>query len=464
MSVNTANGLTEITWSVVNQSIIDGYTIKRYIYNCSNYASNTFHTITEINNPNQFTYIDIFNDCPVQPTQRTEVYCLSAFNIEGVDTIRSLLSDAHKSIFLKIDYHYCNRANKLLWNNYIGWGNQFYKYEIFCNENDSGFFKIAEKSYDDTVFLHQNINLNSNYSYYIKAIRNDGIESYSNINQVFTSNIDVPEFLIPDSIITDISVNLWLATDINSETARYVCFKSELFDGNYDSIAGIDFNFEPQLFFSDGFDDKAYFYYITAVDYCGNEILRSDTVSNIFLNAQKTDEYQTLLNWTGVSGSQFQIFRSDNSSNIYSEIHNTEELNYVDNVNLLLYNQFNNSTSDGLICYYVVNEKEQFYNRSNTECVKFDEIIYIPNALNPFSEIEENRYFKPKAAFISDYELVIYNNFGSIIFSTNNHDTGWNGTLPNGKTAERGAYLYYLKFKNSKGIIFQKKSYLTLVY
>lgn len=41
-----------------------------------------------------------------------------------------------------------------------------------------------------------------------------------------------------------------------------------------------------------------------------------------------------------------------------------------------------------------------------------------------------------------NYEMIIYNRIGQIIFKTNELFGGWDGTLPNGEMAPLGTYVY----------------------
>lgn len=74
-------------------------------------------------------------------------------------------------------------------------------------------------------------------------------------------------------------------------------------------------------------------------------------------------------------------------------------------------------------------------------------IYYVPNAFTPDGD-SRNQTFKPvfTAGFdVQDYNLLIFNRWGEILFESNNHNVGWDGTY-NGAIVEDGTYLYKIEF------------------
>jgi gliding motility-associated-like protein len=75
-------------------------------------------------------------------------------------------------------------------------------------------------------------------------------------------------------------------------------------------------------------------------------------------------------------------------------------------------------------------------------------IFYIPNSFTPDGD-EFNQTFQ--AIFTAgydpfDFEMLIYNRWGEIIFETNNSESGWDGTY-NGKRIQEGSYAWKIEFK-----------------
>ena len=81
-----------------------------------------------------------------------------------------------------------------------------------------------------------------------------------------------------------------------------------------------------------------------------------------------------------------------------------------------------------------------------------EEIIYfVPNAFTPDGD-EFNQIFLP--VFTSgfdpyDYNFQVFNRWGEILFESNNHEIGWDGTYA-GKLVQEGVYTWRIEFKTSK--------------
>ncbi len=472
VTVNQTASLPVIHWSVDNPSGLNGYAVKRFIRSFPSVPDNTWHTVQRIENPNTFTFEDnSVTYGAANPDIESEIYEVVAYKINGNDTIFSLPSIKHKTVYLTGYYNYCSDKTILIWNNYVGWGNEFVKYQIFCKENNGSFVKIAEQNYNDTTFIQNNLNYNSTYTYYVKAVKNDGTESLSNLKSIDTQAIIFPSFLNVDSVsvYNNSEFNISFSFDSNADIENFFLFKSKKFETDY---LKIDSLYESNInMYSSVFSDKNInihdisYYYIAGTDYCGNIIFISDTVSNITLSADaNSDSRINFVSWNDMyKDSHYQIFRSQDNTQ-YEQITNVENHSYEDDIFSLYENQFLNKKISGKFCYYVQINENNFFNKSNISCAEQDETIIFPNAFNPKSNIDENKIFKPKAAFVSDYQLIIYGSFGDIIFESNNPDYGWDGTLQNGKLAPVSSYLYIVKYKNSKGRYVKLKKYVTLVY
>lgn len=73
--------------------------------------------------------------------------------------------------------------------------------------------------------------------------------------------------------------------------------------------------------------------------------------------------------------------------------------------------------------------------------------IFIPNAFSPNGD-GENDEFKPVADCSITFSMQIYNNWGSVVFSTEDVDTGWDGNF-GGAPAPNGKYSYVVFYAGS---------------
>ncbi len=73
--------------------------------------------------------------------------------------------------------------------------------------------------------------------------------------------------------------------------------------------------------------------------------------------------------------------------------------------------------------------------------------IFFPSAFTPTND-GLNDVFMPKARNIKDYQLLIYNRFGELIFESKDLSLGWDGTYK-GELVQNGVYNYVAKYKGS---------------
>lgn len=472
VSVNTVTSKPVVSWTVTNPALINGYAVKRFIRSHPAVPDNTWHTVEVINNPGITVYEDVSTVYgEANPDIQSEIYEITAYKITGSDTTYSLPSIKHKTIFLTGEYDYCSNEITLTWNNYIGWGNNFSRYEIYAKENSSLFLKIQEKNYGDTVLKYNNLHYNSEYTFYIKAVRTDGIESFSNFKTINAQSINFPTYLKLDYAEANENNNFTIkfTPDINADTEKYVLYKNNKIYNNFSIIDSIkaDNSISPELTDNNFDSEKLNYYFITCRDYCDKNIFISDTFSNIILHTEAISDKTPRINnlkWADMYSEQnYFIYRSNNNSD-YNYLSETQAHSFIDDIQNIYENQFYNSAVSGKFCYYVILKSENFRNKSNISCAEQKETYFLPNAFNPKSNDIENRVFKPKVAFIESYKLTIYGHYGDIIFETDNPDKGWNGRLKNGKLAPVSSYLYFLTFKNASGKIIKLKNYVTLVY
>lgn len=88
--------------------------------------------------------------------------------------------------------------------------------------------------------------------------------------------------------------------------------------------------------------------------------------------------------------------------------------------------------------------------------------IAFPNAFVPSSVVRGNNIFKPVYEGIIEYELLIYNRWGELIFTTKDVDTGWDGLL-NGDAAKSDVYVWKAIGKFSNGRAFELVGDVTLI-
>ncbi len=181
-------------------------------------------------------------------------------------------------------------------------------------------------------------------------------------------------------------------------------------------------------------------------DDCGNELLVTqdfqvgDNIPLVSFNASETiitnanPDGGGLVNFTNTSSgavSYLWDFDDSTTSTNYSTSHT-----------------FDNTTAGG---YYVT-----LYGFSEYGCVdsasiaiqvRVELLYYIPNTFTPDGD-EFNQTFQPvfESGFDAhDWNMTIYNRWGEIVFESNNHEVGWDGTY-GGEIVQQGTYTYKIEF------------------
>ena len=87
--------------------------------------------------------------------------------------------------------------------------------------------------------------------------------------------------------------------------------------------------------------------------------------------------------------------------------------------------------------------------------------LFIPNAFIP-EAADKNAIFKPAFTELKDYRMDIYSSNGTLVFTSNNIEYGWDGTYK-GSPQPQGVYVYVVKFITPKGESSQQKGELMLI-
>ena len=89
--------------------------------------------------------------------------------------------------------------------------------------------------------------------------------------------------------------------------------------------------------------------------------------------------------------------------------------------------------------------------------------IYIPNAFSPnASGPESNNVFKVNAEHSIEFEMIVLNIWGAVVYKSNNYNEGWDGTYM-GDDCVKGTYAYYIKVVNHLGGMREFKGTVVLI-
>jgi len=99
---------------------------------------------------------------------------------------------------------------------------------------------------------------------------------------------------------------------------------------------------------------------------------------------------------------------------------------------------------------------------SITKTIKITEGLIIPNVFTPNGD-GDNDVFRIPISGYKDYQLLIFNRWGEVLFESKTKNAPWDGRTPTGAMAAEGTYFYVLKVTTAAGIPQEYKGYIMLL-
>lgn len=387
------------------------------------------------------------------------------YRVVAVADNRHQTESDHKTIHLTLYNDVCEEEYHFNWTPYVGWE----------NGDDSGieYYEIVSSSLGfrpnmegndktfDTSYIYTTPSSASTY-FWIRAINkeNNQIISFSNIILIEEAILIPPLYVYPDfATVQDQAIKIQFSIDPLSDLDHYALFK---IDGGVADTLQVYTRFtDNQITYLDeqvNTDNTKYRYYVEAYK-CGEKIDDFETkyANNICLNKELSGSmlkisWNEVIDWESGTNN-YQIYRSIDNG----------DFEMINSVNNMFYEEdmidvatITNSPIQKISYYVQATENLNSYgyqNQAASNIVDFwpDMDLQFPNAIN-LNSTDDNE-FKPKYLFKPDeYELIIYDKGGSVIWSTKDIDKGWNGTFQNtGKTVPEGVYYFLVKRTDSRG-------------
>lgn len=208
-------------------------------------------------------------------------------------------------------------------------------------------------------------------------------------------------------------------------------------------------------------DITAFDYRVKSKDLCGRDIF-SDVHTNILLKGRKfnDDIYSVLLNWTRYKG-------WTNGVSTY-EVHRSTDFDLSFNLTKDKGSDTTDSYSDGFENFSQRYRIRSFENGGNQDTswsneveIKFEPVLWVPNAFTPNDDGLNSKFTTPYGS-IKTFELKIYDRWGELMFSTKDIDNNWDGTYK-GKPCPDGVYIYTLRYSGADNISKNQAGNITLL-
>lgn len=462
VTVDTATNDTHIYWTQSPSTDVAQYDLYYEIKTVNGYEGVKFDSVPATEN----TYTHLNSGAG----SKSMLYSVTAVDSSGNESIRK--PGLHSTVFTRLQYDSCQARIEVSWNFYQGWGNDVSGYRIMRSIANAPFEIVTGVNAVDSFYYDQNVSENTSYRYFIEAVKNDGLESFSNISTKYTrmpappANLYIEYATVPDENHVDISFSY----TPNGETDDFSLLRSSNPLSDFQAIQSIyDLTTGHFIFTDDNIitATEKYYYKIGSVNTCGNVISTSNNAVNILLRCDTLGNSVRLWwndyeEWnSGVM--EYRIFRKE-ADGSFTLLDTTLPgvVTYTDNlVNVV------NSHLTGELTYYVeaanmtgdaVSQSNRFRIRVGTN------VINLPDAFTPNAD-GRNDSFIPAFDFRpSEYLMIIYNRAGVPVYTTEDPEKGWDGTVNGTNPAQEGVYVYHIQYKSYNGTRGEKTGHVTVFY
>ncbi len=399
-------------------------------------------------------------DTGAQTSDRVEFYYVLAMDACGTIGAFGL---NHNTILLGITADSCTQEATLTWNGYNNWENGVEGYDVFVTVNNGPPQVTASLDRDAIGFTYPGLRDEETYCFWIRA-RETGSPAISLSNRIcFTADIVEPvrELCLRSvSVAADNRVIIDWEINERAELSEYQVLKGNRADAIQTILAGqsMPATLNRNNSLTDGSGQAAsgpVYYRVTTRDLCG-ETVASHAAATIHLTGQVQPGRRNVLNWTpfymeAATVLRYRIYRVDNGQEILLDVVDPSVLSYTETLS-------GPSTGNTRFCYLVIAEAAAecqgtpfvTSSRSNIHCVEQNSLIYTPNAIVPNGE---NNVFKPVILYresLQSYELLVFDRWGALIFSSTDPDLGWDGSYK-GRLLPPGSYTYRIRATQSSG-------------
>ena len=412
----------------------------------------------------------------IDPTTEFQQYTVAAFDscYYPIPNTSSGTLD-QRTIYLDLTPNVCENTVILSWNPYINWPD-LAGYEILVSTNLGPYQVAATLLPTDTSYTFSKTNSLDVFCYKVQAFNTTRTKtSTSNRNCALSNATVVPkkQYFKQITVENNSNIHVVALTDTTLPVSEYALFRSLEPLGNFFEVDRIKFKNNPIIQFRDyeaEVNQTSYVYRIGIFDTCGALSYLSTSANSMYLQGNLDQEQLNVsLNWN--SYNSWDTVKSGVANyRIYEIVDGKRELfATVDGFTNTYDFSIDERIQEGAnFCYEIeaVEDSGNVYNMndsalSNRVCFTQNLNVFVPNAFRPNGL---NPVFKPVIAFgqLANYQMIIYDRWGTKLFETTNYELGWDGTS-NGKDVPFGAYVYSITVTNFNGSVYTKQGTLTLL-
>ncbi len=469
VDVSNVNGDVIIGWEPSDSADVEGY----YIYTDSTVGGSVIWVIKD-------TVWGRLNTLYIDDNSSAGYFSVG-YRIAAFDYSKnvSLMTDPHFTIyaFPYLEDQDCGKRVRLAWQHYVGW-TSIEKYKVYRKADyDNNFVYVGEVPGSKREFIDTDLQDGVNYCYYVRAVSDTGTTAASNRPCILVDIPNVPEFIeiAAVSTIEKNKISITVLADETTDGTNYIVLyrkRAGEDDTKYKQVAKTTLKSGVREYnLTDNTADNVnYIYKAAVINPCGTKVLESEEAGNIVITLDFVDDLQFFLQWNSYvwwNGGVDSTVLYRQMDEYDPEPVKKEDISFNDFFDDLTTYDFRTRFYEGNFCYYAeFKQKEQsehadkvYYSRSNKVCVTEFSRVFMPNAFVPYWVNDTvNSIFKPSALFIKKegYYFAVYDRWGNRIFETSDPNRGWDGTLPSGKKANGGYYIYYLIYTDNNDEIHKR--------
>lgn len=380
----------------------------------------------------------------------------------------------------------CERKISLYWSEY-GIGSPIQRYKIHYltegGQEDSILINtntleiittepaLGNTSYEAPVYKYilEGLSPSINYQFWIEADfdNTNYLNASSNIRENLLDPIPQPRAPVIDFITVNddnqVEINA-LISQTNSNTIRIQRSLEQFFtEVNFQVDLSI-FQTFPYTDIQGQPDENSYYYSISLLDQCNVAINCPQNHRTILLKGNYVQDRNAIeLSWNHYEGfevSDYEIWRIQGEAT-WEKIDTllASSTTYTDDLQIL-------QNEENVLKYKVIAIGNSNFSESNRLNLQLDYSPIFPTAFNPLSTVPENTVFKPISDFYNSngYQLLVYDRWGGLVWSTLSPSEGWNGRDAKGKLCQKGVYVYQLSYKDQNNLPYQLNGSVTLIY
>jgi len=487
------DGFVTIEWTVENPPKSTMETHKFVIY-WFDPDGPTYHPIDTVpkHDVGSYTYTFFYEDiAPTNPTmpdprETTVPFMVAAIHLKpNGEVISSLQSYIDWNIQVSNKYDSCRAEIKLYWHPYKGWqantppGEPLVNYRVMrIHGGGIPDEEVKVLSDLDTVFVVRPVNENETYTFYIEAMQRNRMMISTSFRTTKTTTMPrQPSFIeaLGTQYNSDGVAEISFLIDPNSETYSYELLGSSKPDYAFVSLG--TFNIHGDTVLTDiRARETPYYYRLEAWHVCRNKYTATSNMATALWLTMKQDDQVNYLIWNPYKDwgtvARYEVHRQvgNNPDKVIATTTDTDPspTKCRDDLSGVLI--------DGDVCYWITAVPNPSTSSgqiaiSNKICIIPESDIFIPQAFIPTIDgtITENSEYKVFFSYPpQEFVFYIYDRIGANVFQTNivssdGISAGWDGRLKNGKPANEGVYVYYLRYRTAKGRLVEKKGTLILV-